>query len=47
MAPINATPRTLNINPIELAVPNLRAFLRIKMKAFQAEAQKFLPVSAI
>ena len=45
--PINATPSTLKINPIELAVPNLKAFLRIKMKAFQAEAQKFLPVKAI
>jgi len=47
MAPINATPRMLKISPIELAVPNLKAFLRIKMKAFQAEAQKFFPVSAI
>jgi len=37
----------LKINPIEFAVPNLNAFLRIKMKAFQADEQKFLPVIAI
>jgi hypothetical protein len=37
----------LKINPIEFAVPNLSAFLRIKIKAFHADAQKFLPVSAI
>lgn len=47
MAPIKQTPKILNINPMLFAVPNLRAFLRIKMKAFHADAQKFLPVSAI
>lgn len=44
---MNTLPKTLKINPIELAVPNLRAFFMIKRKAFQAAAQKFFPVSAI
>jgi len=47
MAAINTTPSTLKMNPIELAVPNLRAFFKIRRKAFQAAAQKFLPVIAI
>jgi hypothetical protein len=42
--PINNTPSTEKIKPIELAVPNLRALVRIRMKAFHAEEQKFLPV---
>ena len=44
---INATPKTLKMKPIEFAVPNRRAFLRISINAFQAAAQKFLPVKAI
>ena len=46
-AAMKQTPRTLKMNPIELAVPNLNAFLRMSMKAFHAAAQKFLPVIAI
>ena len=44
---MNATPRTLKMNPIELAVPNLTAFFKINKKAFQAAAQKFFPVKPI
>jgi hypothetical protein len=40
-------PNTLKINPIEVAVPNLKKLLIIRIKAFQAAAQKFLPVMAI
>jgi hypothetical protein len=35
------------MKPMELAVPNLRIFFVISMNAFQAAAQKFLPVIAI
>jgi len=41
------TPRTLKMKPMELAVPNVRAFFNIKIKAFHAAAQKFFPVRAI
>jgi hypothetical protein len=34
----------MKIIPIELAVPNLRAFVKMRMKAFQADSQKFFPV---
>ena len=44
---MKTTPRTLKMNPIELAVPNLTAFFKISKKAFQAAAQKFFPVKAI
>lgn len=44
---MKTTPRTLKMKPMELAVPNLKAFFMIKRKAFQAAAQKFLPVRAI
>ena len=44
---MKATPSTLNIKPIVYAVPNLRMFLNRRMKPFQADAQKFLPVKAI
>jgi hypothetical protein len=44
---MKTTPRTLKMNPIEFAVPNLTAFFMINKKAFQAAAQKFLPVNAI
>jgi len=37
----------LKIKPIAFAVPNLSIFFRIRIKAFQAAAQKFLPVIAI
>jgi hypothetical protein len=44
---INTVPKKLNINPIANAVPNLTAFLTIKINPFQAAAQKFLLVNAI
>jgi len=44
---IKQTPRTLKMNPIEFAIPNLIAFFKIKQNAFQADAQKFFPVIAI
>jgi len=44
---MKATPSTLKMNPIVLTAPNLMAFFSIKIKAFQAAAQKFLPVIAI
>ena len=44
---MKATPRTLKMKPMELAVPNLTAFFKISKKAFQAAAQKFFPVRAI
>jgi len=44
---INATPNTLKMNPIEVTVPNLSMFFKIRQNAFHAEAQKFFPVIAI
>ena len=44
---IKQTPRTLKMKPIELAIPNLIAFFKIKQKAFHADEQKFFPVMAI
>ena len=44
---MKTVPKKLNINPIASAVPNLTAFLTIKINPFHAAAQKFLPVNAI
>lgn len=35
------------MNPIEVTVPNLSMFFKIRQNAFHAEAQKFFPVIAI
>ena len=39
-------PRISKILPIECTVPNLIALVKIRIKAFQAELQKFFPVMA-
>jgi len=44
---MNTTPKTLKMNPMEFAVPNLTAFFKMSKKAFQAAAQKFFPVKPI
>ena len=44
---MNSRPRNMKIPPTEVTAPNLRAFLTMSRKAFQAEAQKFLFVKAI
>jgi hypothetical protein len=40
-------PRNMKIPPTEATAPKRKAFLTIRRKAFQAEAQKFLFVKAI
>jgi hypothetical protein len=43
----NKIPMYLKIKLMKLAVPNLIAFFKIRIKAFQAALQKFFPVRAI
>jgi hypothetical protein len=43
---MNSLPRNKNISPTDATAPNLKAFLTMRRKAFQADAQKFLLVKA-
>ena len=43
---MKSLPRNKKISPTDATAPNLKAFLTMRRKAFQADAQKFLLVRA-